>query len=164
MDTIARHHNTLIAQYVVSPAAAEIIASAKHLAELVVASDKLLNRHRKKILSEILWLISEANGKYSTRFRSAEVVRLAIEEPNSPTKIQHEHVYPRKRVIEDILRRRDALIQDSRSLGAILDKTVGCVVTHEEHRSLSNSADGWERYNGVEVLDMSTDPPVRLRK
>ncbi len=112
------------------------------------------------MLSEVLWLISEADGKYSTRFRTAEVVRLANEEPNSTTKVQHEHVFPRKKVTERILHQRQMILQHPQLLDSLLDETVGCVVTEQEHRSLPNSLEGWKRYEKVPVLDMMTVPPT----
>ena len=160
METIAKHNKKLVAQYKRSAEASDIVASAKHLAHLIVASEQLLHRHRKKILSEVLWLISEADGKYTTRFRSAEVVRLARDEPNSLMKIQHEHVFPRKRVTELILKERDLLLNDLPRLDKLLEETVGCVVTTDEHKNLSNSHDGWSRYAKVPVLDMATNPPT----
>ena len=152
METISKHHRKLVAQYQQSAASADIVASAKHLACLVLASKELLTKHRKKMLSEVLWLISEADGKYSTRYRSVEVVRLASKEPNSSTKIQHEHVFPRKKITERIL-------QNPALLDQLLSETVACVVTEQEHKCLKNSKEGWQRYEEVPVYDMSTNPP-----
>ncbi|MFG6467663.1 hypothetical protein [Roseateles sp. BYS87W] len=159
METIAKHRKKLLEPYTQSSAAADIVASAKHLAHLVLASDRLLHRHKKKMLSEVLWLISEADGKYSTRYRSVEVVRLAQCEPTSTARIQHEHVFPRKRVTESILRDRERLLADPALLDTILEQTVGCVVTVDEHKALCDHEDGWRRYSNVPVLDMATSPP-----
>ena len=159
MDTIAKHRRSLLAQYVLSPSAADIIGSAKHIAQIVLASNLMLQKHRNKVLTEVLWLISEAGGKYSTRYRSAEVVRLATQEPNSLVKIQHEHVFPRKRVIEEILQRRSELLEVPAELDRILESTVGCVVTELQHKQLGKHHHGWARYREIEVLDMSTVPP-----
>lgn len=161
METIAKHRKKLLAKYERSATAAEIVASAKHLARIVLASDQLLRRHRKKMLSEVLWLISEADGKYTTKFRSAEVVRLARDEPESQMKIQHEHVFPRKSVTEKILENRDQMLQDFQRLDELLEETIGCVVTAKEHKDLINSNEGWARYAKIEVLDMSTNPPSK---
>jgi hypothetical protein len=149
VDTIKKHRKKLVAPYNRAAKAGEIIASAKRLAHLIVASDEILERHRKKMLSEVLWLISEADGKYSTRYRSKEVVRLARDEPDSEENIQHEHVYPRKKVVERILDDRAKLRQEPALLDQMLDETVGCVVTATEHRKLLDSLEGWAGYKHV---------------
>jgi hypothetical protein len=164
METIAKHKTKLLSTYKQSLDSARTVASAKYLAMLVLtADDVLIEKHRKKILTEVLWMLSEANGKYDTRYRSSEVVRLAKEEPTSEVKIQHEHVFPRKGVIENILSQRQTLLADPKLLQDILDKTVGCVVTEEQHKSLSKTEDGWDRYKGIEVLDMSHNPPLVMK-
>ena len=161
MGTIAKHSKKLRTQYCRSAAVEGIVASAKHLARLVLASDELLPKHRKKMLSEVLWIISEADGKYSARYRTAEVVRLATEDPTSRTKIQHEHVFPRKKVIKSILDQRHKLLKRPRLLDELLDQTVACVVTAQEHTKLCNSKEGRQRYGDakVPVLDMLTNTP-----
>lgn len=161
MDTIEKHARTLTRQFAQHPAARDIVASAKALAHLVLSSDQLMKRHKKKMLSEVLWLISAADGKHSTRYRSEEVVRLATHEPTSQVKIQHEHVHPRKRTVERLLRMQAQNLDPSTYLDEILDETTGCVVTAEEHKLLIDTADGWDRYATVAVLDMSTAPPER---
>ena len=74
-------------------------------------------------------------------------------------KFQHEHVFPRKRVTEEILRRRSELLDAPAELDRILERTVGCVVTESQHKQLGKHHDGWVRYREIEVLDMSTVPP-----
>ncbi len=163
MDTVSKHRKKLLTPYKRSTKADEAIASAKRLALLILSHDELLYKHRKKMLSEVLWLISEADGKYSTRYRSKEVVRLAREVPDCEEPIHHEHVNPRKKVTEFILSQQKRFLKHPRSLEKLLDETVGCVVTRREHDNLMKSGDGWERYKNVPVLDMSHTPP-RLRK
>ena len=153
MDTIAKHKKKLLQPYKRRDGADEIIASATHLAQLVLPSEHLLRRHKKKILSEVLWLVSEVDGKYSTRYRSARVIQLARDEPTSDEKIQHEHVFPRKQVTEHLL-------NNPERLEAVLAETTGCVVTASEHKNLISSAEGWGRYRDVKVLDMLSEPPT----
>ena len=164
METIAKHKTKLLSIYKESQHSHRTVASAKHLAMLVLKAENILiEKHIKKILTEVLWMLSEANGKYDTRYRSSEVVRLAKEEPTSEVKIQHEHVFPRKGVIENILSQRQAILADPNLLDEILDKTVGCVVTEEQHKALRKTEDGWHRYKGIEVLDMSQNPPLVMK-
>ena len=119
-------------------------------------------RHRKKMLKEVLWWISEADGKYATRFRSQAVVKLAENNPKSNEKVQHEHVFPRAKVADELLTRRIELLQNPSELETILDATVGCVVLASEHRKLNDKAEGWKRYANVPVWDMSTIPPTEV--
>ena len=119
-------------------------------------------RHRKKILKEVLWWISEADGKYSARYRSKAVVELARANPQSSERVQHEHVFPRAKVADDLLQRRSELLNNPRELEAILDDTVGCVVLASEHKKLNEKTEGWKRYAEVPVWDMSTDPPTEV--
>lgn len=165
MDNIAKHHASLIARYVSSNDAPAIVRSAQKLAYLVLTctDPSVLEIHKQVVIKQVLWMISSADGKYSTRFRSAEVVNLATNDNASLVGINHEHVFPIRAVRAEILRRRDELVDSPESLNQLLSETVGCVVTHDEHRRLSNLHIGWERYEGVEVLDMSEVPPVVRR-
>jgi hypothetical protein len=162
-DIIKTHCKRLTAPYRRRAKADSIIDSAKKLAHLILSSDELLHEHRKKMLKEVLWLITEANGKYSTRYRSEEVVRLALEEPASEVPIRHEHVYPRATVANEILKRRDEFRKHPVRLDELLDESVGCIVTANEHDKLLEDGAGWKRYKRVPVLDMSAVPPTRLK-
>ncbi|MCP4143142.1 MAG: hypothetical protein GY755_23120 [Chloroflexi bacterium] len=160
MDTIKIHAKKLLKPYKRSSKATQIITSAKNLASLVLNSNGILDRHKNKILSEVIWYISEADGKYTTRYRSKSVISLANDRPTSVQKINHEHVYTIKNLKEEI-------IENPESFSTILEKVIACVVTTEEHKTLDALKDtkvGWERYKsaGIEVLDMSTFPPCIL--
>ncbi len=115
------------------------------------------------MLKVVIWLITEADGKYSTRFRSKEVVRLARERPRCTVKIHHEHVYPRTALADEILARQAEFRKFPSKLNKLLDEAVGCVVTVVEHRDLLKHAKGRKRYKEVPVLDMSTVPPKRVK-
>jgi hypothetical protein len=162
-DTIKRHFKLLKAPYKRRAKADSIIDSAKKLARLILSSDELLHEHRRKMLKEVLWFVTEANGKYSTRYRSAEVVRLARDEPESEVPVRHEHVYPRAVVADEILSRQDELRQHPGLLDELLDQSVGCIVTVYEHGELLSGRTGWGRYEHVPVLDMSEIPPKLLK-
>jgi hypothetical protein len=162
MDTIKTHHNRLAARYRPRTNAARVIPSAKKLAYLILASHELLEAHSRKMLKQVLWLLTEAHGKYSTRYRSAEVVRLARENPDSDIPIRHEHVYPRAIVARQILTRRLEFLQFPTRLDDLLDqKAVACIVTVAQHEQLLEG-EGWARYANVPVLDMSVEPPAPL--
>ena len=161
-DTIDKHRDKLVAPYKPAAKSASVLESAKKLARLILESEELLLKHRKKMLKEVLWLISEVDGKYTTRYRSAEVVRLARDKPCCDERIQHEHVYPRAEVADRLLRERKALLRAPGELDKLLDQTVACVVTKVEHGKLK-TGHGWARYTEVPVLDMSTTPPTLLQ-
>lgn len=154
MDTIQKHAPRLVQRYVRSANAEEVINSAIELAKLVLESPNLIKRHKKKILSDVQWLISEVDGKYTTRYRSKEVVDLANNDPTSGIKIQHEHVFARKAITEGIL-------HDQPNVANILRKLVACVVTKSEHDRLTGPAYGWQRYANanIQVYDMLSNPP-----
>lgn len=158
MVTVANHYKKLAAPYRRASRSTEVISSAKNLAKLILGSDDIILPHKKRILSEVLWFLSEADGKYSTRFRSKEVVRLAMEDPTSNVRIQHEHVYPRASVSAKLLDNVNYYRANPEALNLLLDETVGCVVTESEHIKLL-SGSGWKRYAKVAVYDMSLSPP-----
>lgn len=162
MVTIANHHKKLIGPYYRESKAVEVIKSAKNLAKLIIMSDDLILQHKKKILSEILWFLTEADGKYGTRFRSKKVVDLAATNQKSKVKIQHEHVYPRKTVSLKILDNLNFYRENHAALELLLDETVGCIVTKDEHDSLLKNEIGWARYCDVPVYDMAERPPKQI--
>lgn len=49
----------------------------------------ILERHKRALISGAIWFITEARGKYKTRYRSR-----ASLDPGA--KLQHEHVFTRK--------------------------------------------------------------------
>jgi hypothetical protein len=88
MDTITKHRKKLIKPYEPSRNSAEVISSAKELAVAVLRHPTLIAKHKRKILPEVQWLISEVDGKYSTRYRSKRVVDLTTSSPESTEKIE----------------------------------------------------------------------------
>lgn len=109
----------------------------------------ILERHKDELLSLLIWKITESAGKYTLRYRSLG----SIEDPSA--KKQHEHVFPREWLISQLKANPDQLDQ-------ILECAIGCLVTVEEHRSLSTvdpALLGWDRYRAasVDVLDTHDD-------
>jgi hypothetical protein len=157
MDTVIKHRKKLLRTYKSSKSSVDVINSAKELAVAVLHNPKLIPKHKRKILSEVQWLISEVDGKYSTRYRSKLVVDLAASPSDSAEKIQHEHVVARKEITAQLL-------ADPDNAARILDQVVACVVAKSEHDRLAGSGSGWNRYKeaGIVVYDMSTTPPSHL--
>lgn len=155
MDDIAKHAKNLKKPYVRSPKSEEIISSAKQLARLVLQDESLLQKHKISILSLVQWFVSEADGKHKTRYRSRRVVELATNDPYSVEKINHEHVFTRREVTQQLL-------TEPHRVDEILDAVLGCIVTKAEHDSMKGAGSGWARYKSarIEVLDMSAVPPT----
>lgn len=151
-DTIAMRRNHLLLPYIRSATAQSKVASARELVNVALRDTKMLPAHRKHLLKLAQWWVTEADGKWKTRFRSVRVIQLAEANPNSNEAINHEHVYGRAEPAERML-------HDPSQVGAILELCIGCVVTVEEHRRLSavRGLQGWDRYRtaGVGVHDMS---------
>lgn len=112
---------------------------------------QIIDGHKKTLISRMIWAITEAHGKYKTRFRSEGAV-------TSNCRMQHEHVYPRRELIAEIMKDPDRCEN-------ILANAVACVVTEEEHKLLTRVSrenpdlKGWDRYKkaGITVYDMQSD-------
>jgi len=103
-----------------------------------------------------IWKISELPGpktktKYvGQRYWSKEAIKHY--EKNGITGLRHEHVYPRKKLIEKIMhkcRNRDDIKKE-------LKKITACIITKDEHSMLNNEKERWERYidTGIKVVDL----------
>ncbi|MGZ5445015.1 MAG: hypothetical protein ACXW5U_18935 [Thermoanaerobaculia bacterium] len=129
----------------------EILESAITIVEGVLRMP-VLERHKRGIISGMIWAITEARGKYRTRYRS----KASLQKPTP--KLHHEHVLTRKDLTDRIMAEPDKVRE-------ILSEAVACVVTVEEHRKLAQAERqnpalrGWDRYivAGIEWVD--TDNP-----
>ncbi len=102
----------------------------------------VLQEHKYELLDILVWKVTEANGKYNTRYVSEAVY-------NGEGPIRHEHVLPRKYLVEQMLEKPDTISQ-------VLDSAVACLVTEEEHCILpKKTTGGWDRYReaGIRVYD-----------
>jgi hypothetical protein len=119
----------------------------KHI--LAGRTSQILEVHIRELLDKMIWKITEADGKSNTRYQS----ELALSKP-AGVKLQHEHVYQKKKMI-------DLLLQAKRNeIDKILASACGCYVTKEEHARLSPFKNdyGWDRYRkaGIVVVDRLT--------
>ncbi|RPF29047.1 hypothetical protein [Georgenia muralis] len=111
--------------------------------------------HKKEMLSIAIWKWTEAEGvapyaKYHVRLRSTGAL-----DTSSPSPVNHEHVWQRKWIIEQLLNRPEWSLDELRDF--LEQYAVACTVTVEEHARLGQvSAVGWDRYvaAGVEIYDM----------
>lgn len=108
---------------------------------------------KKRMLNHAIWEITRATGDFAPQFRSKGVM-----EGSLGAKIEREHVYKRKGIVQ-------AVLAKSEPLDSVLKCVVHCVVTEEEHERLKTvpaAVDGWARYcsAGIEVFDCAVDPPT----
>ena len=123
------------------------IASAKHLMRVVLRekdSPDVYSQHIKELLSVLLWKITVANGKKNTPYVSEGYKKLA-----DKNKGIHEHVVPRKTLI-------DRLLSDPGIVDTIEQQAIACMVTHEEHERLhsveeTEFSDWKDRYRAAGV-------------
>src|ERR1043165_8704771 len=100
---------------------AEIIESATTAIEGCLTLH-ILERHKRDIISGLLWKITQARGKYTTRHRS----RASME---AGATLRHDHVFTRKDIT-------DRIIAEPERAREILRDAIACVVTADEHRRL----------------------------
>ena len=136
-------------QFIPNLDANRIIRSAKQICKAILDLN-IPNQQKKPFLSRAIWLITEAHGKYKTRYTSVRAM-------NCPTKkLRHEHVWPRKVLIQEML-------DQPRRFKSILRRAIGCTVTIAENAKLNRVSrknphlKGWERYRtaGIKWLRLS---------
>ncbi|MBI5599476.1 MAG: hypothetical protein HY890_07035 [Deltaproteobacteria bacterium] len=126
----------------------ERIKSAVTAIKVIVPLD-IIESLKKGLISKCFWQITEADGKYETRYRSKGALDL-YDRGNSKElkkKLRHEHVFEKKRLIKKVIENPDK-IED------IAGSAIGCTVTKEEHKRLSHSNpdfEGWERYKAADI-------------
>lgn len=137
--------------------------------KMLLEADGVDERHRRQLIDIALWKYTEAAGisphpKYNLRFVSDGARDL-----ETPASINHEHVWPRKWVLDQLFARQD---WSSEALEEFLGKhAVACVVTVNEHAELGNvGKSGWQRYAAAKVsvwdrlersyLDLGSGRPV----
>jgi len=117
----------------------------------VLGVEGLTDSHRREVLSLAVWFFTEADGKWNTRFRSAAAVGA------SPNLLNHEHVVPRRSIV-------DRLLAEPNRCADTLRTAVACCVLRDEHRQLTAlgrtdpTLTGWERYAAarIDVIDLLT--------
>lgn len=122
--------------------------------------------HQRELLGIALWKWTEAAGvpphsKYNLRFATRGALNHDVQ-----AKINHEHVWPRKWMIDRLLDRK--LGVNEAHVRKFLERVgVACVVTVDEHARLSAASGvGWQRYAnaGVEVWDLLESRPLDLTR
>jgi|CXWL01.1.fsa_nt_gi hypothetical protein len=123
------------------PKAAKIVKSAKEaIIGILGMGGDVLDEHKRTLISRMLWKITEANGKYTTRFQSENAIR-------KKGALRHDHAWIRKHMVEGIL-------AYPRDLDSKIALAIGCTVTKDEHDRLTefdSVCDGWERYRRAKI-------------
>lgn len=128
----------------------------KRVASALLAAKELLKldlypQHKRELLKICIWKITEADGKYKTRYWSRKAVGL------DSSNLNHEHVYRMDDLVE-------AMIKSPSEAETILARAMACTVTREEHALLTQmdrerpELNGWKRYKelNMEVVDTAT--------
>src|SRR5690348_7066302 len=96
--------------------AAQIISSAKEaIAGILRMGPSVLAEHKKALIARMIWKITEAHGKYNTRYCSKTAQRANKEEK------RHDHIYPLKRMVERILANHSSFESE-------IANAIGCTV------------------------------------
>ena len=129
--------------------------SALALVSQLLQLQHVSERHLTELLSIGLWKWTEAAGvapyaKFNLRYVSGGVLH-----PDGPVSINHEHVWPRRWLIQ---RLRAKTTWSAEGLSEFLNTYgVACVVTVQEHALLGGvgPGEGWQRYRkaGIAVWD-----------
>ena len=126
--------------------------SAVILIKVLLANreDGILPEHIRELIDTLLWKLSEADGKYNTRYKTNGVLACT-----DRSQLRHEHVYQKSKMIEALLNAEQDDVDN------ILSDAIGCTVTIDEHARLNkyDGEYGWERYRkaGLEVFDTATN-------
>ena len=132
--------------------------------QLLMPVPGLIMTHRRELLTIALWKWTEASGvaphpKYNIRFATTGALNRDV-----TAKINHEHVWPRKWLIDNLLQRyRTSNEPDIWNF--LAEYAVACIVTVDEHARLGGvTGVGWQRYAAarIEVRDLQTMAPLDL--
>lgn len=116
--------------------------------------------HLRELVGITLWKDSEADGKiHGCRFWSHGA--LASQEIGNTKDLQHEHVFPKRQLIDILFELKNPGLD--RVQGLIQELNIAAVVTKEEHRRLGtvpgSRGDVWQRYRlaGIQWVDRSSE-------
>ena len=119
--------------------------SAVTLIKCLLAQKKpeVSSAHCRALLNVLLFKITEADGKYKTRFRAQTALHCS-----DKTNLPHDHVFQRAKMI--------AALEKAvpRNADAILKRAFACTVTKKGHTRISKfdkRYDGWARYARPEL-------------
>jgi hypothetical protein len=122
----------------------EKIRSAKSAINQILKMKGIDISHKKILLDEMIWMVTEAYGKWNTDYISEESKKLRKNGYSSNKGLNREHIYRRKYLINE-------LIKSPKEYENILKNAKVCLVTKKEHNKLSeidqiNEFEGFDRY------------------
>ena len=133
------------------------ISSAKNAIHHILNMHDILLSHKKRMLSEMIWKITEGDGlnpaekitgllyKKNITYISESIKNMRNVRNYDISDQRHEHVFTRKEIV-------DRLINHPKDIDKILKDAIGCVVTKNEHDSLPHKGvDGWDRYKKTKI-------------
>lgn len=157
-------YNTIVRsdRYHVTPAVEAARLSALRAVEKLLEPVRGLRvAHRRELLSISLWKWTEAAGVAPNSKFNVQYATPAALDHATPAKVNHEHVWPRKWIIDRLLEPGKTWAEGDLR-GFLEEHGVACIVTVEEHARLGvlgAGAEGWERYAkaGLRVRDLAGD-------
>ena len=116
--------------------------------------------HLRELVGITLWKDSEADGKIQgCRFWSRGAI--ALHESGKTKELQHEHVFPKRQLIDLLFELKHPVLD--RVQGLLRELNIAAVVTKEEHRRLGlipgSQGDVWQRYRlaGIQWVDRASE-------
>jgi Mg-chelatase subunit ChlI len=99
---------------------------------------------KKIIFNELIWKLTEIDGKYNTKYRSEEAKDI-----KDKKQLHHEHIISRKKLKEELVN-----AENKNELRKILDKSESCVITRKEHEKLNHKKEGKSKYGeaGIKLV------------
>lgn len=135
-----------------------IAAGADLLRHVLTQPDPHPNLLRR-VLLKVFWFISEADGKYTTRYQIQGSLALKEADVAAWRKTRrHEYVFTRRSMTEHLLSGEDPAL--------VLSDAHGCVVTQDEHDSLTPfdlTHSGRDRYRAAGIVVIDTKTSARFR-
>lgn len=130
---------------------AELVRESRQAVHKVLGTE-LKDKWKRILLDALLWQITVAHGKYTTRFCSAQVAEDGV----NLKELRHDHVFTRRWLLGKLL--TPSISADI--VDQILDRAVACTVTkaqHDKELAKEKEVPGWERYEraGILVYDFS---------
>lgn len=114
-----------------------------------MGNNRIMRRHKERVIREMIWKITECDGKFKTQYRSEMVMFGA-----NDALVEHEHVTTIESLISEIL-------ANPKELDKLKNNIMACLVTEEEHKKLKrrDNGNGWERYKraGIHVIDVKNN-------
>jgi len=134
----------------------KVISSATKVIRYILKIKDIELTHKKKILNEMIWAITEADGltsKIRTGYKkrltyiSEGVNKIKYKKDEGVKGLIHEHVFRRKNLVQKLL-------DSPANIKKILSNAISCVVTQSENKQLSHNntfGDGWSRYKKAKI-------------